>query len=511
MRGEVSSAAARTGRFGRAGFAETVWGASVRVTAAASALVASLLASRAGAYEARIEASLDAQYYSLRSPFGQPYLSRRRYTSTLGLNLDQLEGASVAAKRGGPRLWFRSRLRVDADFGQEGAERDPRSNRFIPGLGQAPLDLMYGYLEGRGFAGGLVGFRLGRQYAVDALGYWSFDGAEVELTLPVHLALSGFAGFEQRPGLPTLSAGRFGAEGVWRGNRDGLELGQYPAFLEESALAPAAGAALEIVGLQSFHSKLSYRKVQNRSAVLVSPFFDGASELRVYRGARTSSERVGYSARVDLAALGATSVQAVYDLYNQRLSDATLDLDVYAAPSLSIGADLDYYYPTFDGDSIFNWFTHHGMTTAEGRVSYVPRGPVDVALSSGLRWFDDTGRDVLASASGRYRFGVGSVALDFSAEYGEIGHRVGGGLTTRRVFEGGRYDALVSASAYDWDDTLRPTRSATSFSYVLGGGVRPGTGFISRGRLGFEWEQTMNRLVGQRFRLLATVDFTVLQ
>jgi hypothetical protein len=502
MRGEVSNAANRVRRFG--------FGASLRI--ATLAAIALLRAAPANAYEARVEASLDAQYYSLASPFGQPYLQRQRYTSTLGLELDELEGAALPGRKRGPRLWFRSRLRVNADFGQEGAERDPSSNRFVPGLEQAPLDLMYGYLEGRGFAGGLVGFRLGRQYLVDALGYWSFDGAHVELTLPVHLALGGFVGFEQRPGLPTLSSGRFGAQGVWRGNRDGLEIGQYPAFLDESELAPAAGAALEVVGLGAFHSKLSYRKVENHSAVLVSPYFEGENGLRFYRGARTSSERVGYSAEVDVAGVGAATGRAVYDLFNQLVSDAALGLDWHASPSVSVGADLDYYYPTFDGDSIFNWFTHDGMTTAEGRVSYVPRkGPVDFALSSGVRFFDTAGRDVLAGASGRYRFGPGSVALDAAAEYGEIGHRVGGGVTTRRFFEGGRYDTLISASAYDWDDALRPSRSATSFTYVLGAGMRPGVNFLSRGRMGFEWEQTMNRLVGQRFRMLATLDFTVLQ
>lgn len=493
MPGEVSNAAGRTTWF-------------ALVVLAGSCL---FVAPPVDAYEARVEASLDAQHYSLASPFGSPYLFRRRYTSTLGLDLDELQGGK---ERRGPRLWFRSRLRMDADFGQDGAERDPNSGRYVPGLEQAPLDLMYGYLEGRDFAGGLLGFRLGRQYSVDALGYWSFDGAEVELTLPVYVALSGFAGFEERPGLPSLSSGRFAGEGVWRGNRDGLELDQYPGFLDESALAPAFGAAIELVRLSGFHSKLSYRKVENHSAVLVSPFFNEAGGLRLYRGARTSSERVGYSASVDLPTLGAATGHAVYDLFNQLVSDAAFDLDLYASSSLNLGASVDYYYPTFDGDSIFNWFTHRGMTTAEGRISYVPRrGPFDLALSSGLRWFDDQSRDVLANASGRYRFGPGSVALDLEAETGEIGHRVGGGVTTRRVFEGGRYDTLVSASAYDWDDALRPSRSATSFTYVLGAGLRPGPEFLSRGRLGFEWEQTMNRLVGQRFRMLVTLDLTVLK
>ncbi|MEJ1960378.1 MAG: hypothetical protein WDO56_02010 [Gammaproteobacteria bacterium] len=62
-------------------------------------------------------------------------------------------------------------------------------------------------------------------------------------------------------------------------------------------------------------------------------------------------------------------------------------------------------------------------------------------------------------------------------------------------------------SLYDWDDALRSDRSATSFSYVLGGGVAPDFMGFSRGRLGLEWEHTMNHLVGQRYRVLATLNF----
>jgi hypothetical protein len=34
---------------------------------------------------------------------------------------------------------------------------------------------------------------------------------------------------------------------------------------------------------------------------------------------------------------------------------------------------------------------------------------------------------------------------------------------------------------------------------------------FSRGRFGVEWDHTMNRLVGQSFRMLATLDFSVLR
>jgi len=84
---------------------------------------------------------------------------------------------------------------------------------------------------------------------------------------------------------------------------------------------------------------------------------------------------------------------------------------------------------------------------------------------------------------------------------------VGADLTTTKTFEGGLYDALVVLSLYDWEDALRPTRDATSFGYVLGGGVSP----FERTRLGLEWEHDMNRLVGQRYRVLATLDLTILK
>ena len=256
----------------------------------AIAVALGLSARDAAGYDARVDATFDAQYYSLSSPFGDPYIYRRRYTSTLGLELDDLQGERT---RRGPRLSFRSRLRVDGDFGQEYRERDPSSNGYVPGLAQSPLDVMFAYVDGRGFVNGLFNFRLGRQYLIDALGYWSFDGALLEAMLPVHLALSGFVGFEQRTGLPLLAGARFSGDGVWRGDRTGLEQNQYPAFLDDSSLAPARGVAIETWGFKGFHSRLSYRRVENQSPVLVSAFFDPREPLRFVKVTRTSSDASG--------------------------------------------------------------------------------------------------------------------------------------------------------------------------------------------------------------------------
>ncbi len=484
-------------------------------------------ATPAKAAEAEVNATSAAQFYTYSSPFGEPTVRRRRYTQTLSLHVYDITGDRVAFE---PDLSFKMRLRLDADFGQLNAERDPNNaRRFVPGLEQAPLDVMYAYLEGNHYFDGLVGFRLGRQYVTDALGWWSFDGGLVRLTMPAYIQAEVYGGFEQRGGLPAmLGTSRYSGDGVYRGNREDLELGFYPHYLEESQLAPAYGFALESTGVHFLKARLSYRKVINRDTVVVSPFRAPDGSFLKVGGDRVSSERIGYSMRLSESNLGGLRGSAVYDFYNQVVSDYALALDWYATDQVTLGADYDYYYPTFDGDSIWNWFSHSGMTTVLGRAEYRHSRIWDVAASGGMRFFrteGDSGTyraestagrdpdrsqtgtlgDVMGSLGGRYRWADGGVELRGMGEKGRRGHRVGGDVTTRQAFEG-RYDAMVILSLYDWDDALRPSRDATSFSYVLGGGYAP----LERTRIGLEWEHAMNRLVGQRFRALATLDFTVL-
>jgi hypothetical protein len=491
-------------------------------------LCAALCGTRsAGAYQTEVDATLDAQFYSLQSPYGSPLVQARRYTQTLALNLYDLQTDRVPL---GPQLTFKSRLRLDTDFGQRPEERNPDSGSYVPGLAEAPLDVMYAYLDGQRYLGGYLGFRLGRQYLVDNLGFWSFDGADVMVTTPVYLAFEAYAGFEQRGGLPMMSTSRFEGDGVSRGDRSGLSFGQSPSYLQESKLAPAYGFAVESTGVQFLHSRFSYRKVINRDAVLVSPFLDNGGGLRYALGDRTSSERLGYSLRADKSDLGAAMGSVVYDLYDQRISQYNAALDWYASDRVVFGGNLEYFLPTFDADSIFNWFAHRGTTSLTARADVVFSRQFEIAASGGGKMFategttsnyatttdpnlNKTGKtyDYLASLGGRYRFPSGSLAVNSMAESGGAGHRYGGDLTGRKRFDGGYYDSLAVLSLYDWDDALRADRSATSFSYVLGGGISPNFMLFSRGRFGVEWEHTMNRLVGQSFRMLATLDFSVLR
>src|SRR5262249_46785572 len=73
------------------------------------------------AYDAEVNATTDAQFYTLRSPYGDPVVRRRRYTQTLALSVYDIQGDYVPF---GPQLTFKARLRLDSDFGKEDAERD---------------------------------------------------------------------------------------------------------------------------------------------------------------------------------------------------------------------------------------------------------------------------------------------------------------------------------------------------------------------------------------------------
>jgi hypothetical protein len=491
-------------------------------SAAFAALAFGALARSARAYEAEVDATADAQFYTLQSPWGEPLIRRRRYTQTLALSVYDIHKGPDPY---GPELLFSARMRLDADFGQRDAERVPTDAGFIPGLEHAPLDLMYAYLEGRNYLGGLLGFRLGRQYVADALGFWSFDGALARVTTPVFLQFEAYGGFEQRGGLPMLSTSRWEADGVYRGDRRELEFNQWPMYLEESKLAPAWGFAVESTGVHFVHGRLSYRKVINRDTVIVSPFADAGGGFRTVGGDRVSTERLGYALRAEENRIGAVNGSVVYDFYNQLFSEYRVGVDWYTTSSITLGAEHDYYYPTFDGDSIFNWFSQRGMSTTVGRASWAPSRRFDVNASGGVRTFrtegnagsysvnggdrDTTGtlHDLLANVAGRYRWSDGSVGLRGMGETGKRGHRTGADLTTTKTFDEGLYDTLLILSLYDWTDELRPERAATSFTYVVGGGFSP----LERTRMGIEWEHSMNELVGQRFRVLATLDLTVLR
>ncbi|HEU5074433.1 MAG TPA: hypothetical protein VFU02_09675 [Polyangiaceae bacterium] len=495
------------------------WGRAQLVAAGACSGVCVLSASGAGmAAEAAVRSDLTAQYYDVLSPYGDPVVQRRRYTHTLDLDVSDLDGDTSYHA---PELAFHTRLRLDADFGQFGTERDPEAlGRYAPGLEQAPFDLMVAYLEGRHYLGGALGFRVGRQYQMDSLGWWSFDGALVRADVPGAFGLEAYGGFEQRDTLSMLGTSRYEADGVFRGSRDDLEQNEWPSYLEETRLAPAYGGSVQTLGLGFLQARLSYRKVLNRDDVLVSLFPEPDEAVRTVGESRTSTERAGFALSLRQERLGSLDGEAVYDVFVRRLSELQASLDWYASDATTLGVRYDYWFPVFDGDSIFNWFGHAPSQTGE-ISAYTELSPrADIALRAGVRVYglaltpgeslgeDERWVDELAGLNARYHWGQGTLRLDADSQWGDTGHRVGGNVSATRRFLEGYYDALVVLSLYDFEDELRPERGTTSAGYVVGAGLSPEIESVLLSRLGLEWEHWFNRLDAHQFRVLLTLAIT---
>jgi len=184
-----------------------------------------------------------------------------------------------------------------------------------------------------------------------------------------------------------LSTSRFEGDGVSRGDRSGLGFGPSPSYLQESKLAPAYGFAVESTGVQFLHSRFSYRKVyQSGTAVLVSRSWTmvvacatrSATALR----ANGSGTRCVRTSRTSARLMGSV----VYDLYNRRVSQYDAALDWYATGGVVFGGNLEYFLPTFDADSIFNWFAHRGTTSLTARADVVFSRQFEI---SGQRWRQD--------------------------------------------------------------------------------------------------------------------------
>jgi hypothetical protein len=509
-----------------------------------------------------VQSETVGQAYDVASPWGDVILERRRFLQTLGLGVYHLQGDHTPTSAD---FNFVMRLRLDADFGING--RMPASQaggetrfdvangaRYVPGLAIAPLDLMYGYLEGKNLAKGWLGFRLGRQYVTDALGWWSFDGAMLRVTTPYYLQLEAYGGLEQRGGLP-LSTARFERQGVWRGSRDGFgasrfDVIDYPSFVQASP-APAFGVALETSGFQYLHGRVSYRRVYNTGSAITQQFPDQAPGVQpgypTIDGVRVSSERLGYALHASKPDLGGVKGGFAYDLYVNATSSIFAGLEAYLGKHVTVGADFDYFLPTFDADSIWNWFTKSPVMSATGRFAVSHGKRWDVSGSGGVRMWTTDGDpatfgkeqcragglteqqcfeqgyvvspggygltdaarpdtmvlDALASLAARYRFQTAEVSGRAQLQAGDRGRRVGGDVSGEKNLDGGRFALGGMVSVYDWHDPVRVDRSATSFGYMVAGAFRPlPEGAPFRPDLRLEWQHDVNRLVGHRFRVV---------
>jgi hypothetical protein len=280
-------------------------------------------------------------------------------------------------------------------------------------------------------------------------------------------------------------------------------------------------------------------------------------------GLRISSDRIGYALSAFLAESAALRGGFVYDLYSAGLTRAYGNIDVHAGKHTTLGIDGEYLWPSFDADSIFNWFTHDPSASALARASTRPIDKLQLSAQAGTKlWLTegdpasfavaqcaaagyvtaeqlqrcsafgidssnwaatenkaytfareqanrtiDISPDLLANFGAAYAWLTGTVDLramlqtGFGAVSHNRGRRVGATVSAQQAIKPGVFWLGGRVSSYNWHDPARPDRDATSFGYVIAPEVQP----VQFGKLRVEWEHDTNRLVGQRFRLLGII------
>ena len=230
----------------------------------------------------------------------------------------------------------------------------------------------------------------------DALGWWSFDGGAIKVTTPFFMAIELYGGLEVRGGMP-LSTPRFEQQGVWRGDRSGYDPSLYSSF-QPNDVAPAIGVAVESAGFTWLHGRLTYRRVYNTGKSNTSEFANGLTTPTSYDGTRISQERIGYSLDGTLAEAGGIRGGFAYDLYNAKMANVYASLDGYASQKLTLSLDYDYYAPTYDADSIWNFFAGEPMNDLGARANYDATDKLSVSAGAHVRVFQAQTSAFAASA-----------------------------------------------------------------------------------------------------------------
>lgn len=472
-------------------------------------------AARANAYEANVEASSVLQIYSVRSPWGSPILSRQRLTHTLSLEAYR----SFEDVRKSKISWaFHARLRMDGDYGIRDREHDAdATGTFVPGLSVSPVDLSYGYLEIKGLLSNNLSTRVGRQILFDEFGLWSYDGAMLSFTPGGLFALTGFAGYEQRGGVPFLSTSRYEADGVYRGDRAGMAPNLWPSYLNASAAAPAYGGTLALTAFPWLRARVDYRRVTQHDSVVTVPFADADGRVQTISGSRVSSERLGVAVGTDLGSKASLDGAWVYDVYRRTTQQHRVAANYRVSSKLRLRAGYRYLLPVFDADSIFNWFGAKGSILVESGANLRLTDRVNMSLNGGVRWLGigphqwlndaftpgpEAGVDGLVRIESTYVSDNDSLGVGTAMESGAAGDRISTDLWHRRALWDRKLESHVLVSAGRWQHPLMSQRGESSFLYVLGLRVLPG----GKPELGAEWEHVVSERLTHRFRLLATLS-----
>jgi hypothetical protein len=532
--------------------------------ACVAAVVIAAAAAPAHAYEFWLRAQTIGQAYQLRDyrlVGPDLLLGRRRYTQTLALRIWDVGDLSAARREAhlpdrGLQISWHSYLRIDHDFGDYSSgqitvplatpvRRDALD--VIPELSEstASLELLYGYLELAGLVDDRLTLRIGRVLADDGWGTTAIDGGEARLEVPsMPVAVSVSAGLRVRASSPLGLAGyeldgTSGAAcseyvegpapgtGTWKlidRNRmitNNRLASDYESCPQREVRQPSVGFSIATSKLHGFGAELGYRRTSSSTVGLIGSADRFAyPDLGLYpneAGQAPSSgvdeERLWARAHGDVAAAGfaiAPYADLRYSLLHAAVDRADAGMRITRGAH-TVEPSIEYFYPTFDGDSIFNAFSIE--PTTDLRLGYEHTGGLPLHASGWLRRYrHDTGASSVAGGfdAGVSRpFGAWRTRLDALWDDGYGGRRIGASAEaswqpSRTWWLRGRAATLAVAR----DDQADGFAASTKPRYVTSSTTLGTTWWVSDGvAVHVTAEADYDELHDLQYRALAMFDF----
>lgn len=405
-----------------------------RAVLVAIALAVVAIPEPARAYEFWVRTQAIGQAYQLRQyrlVGPDLFLGRRRYTQTLALRIVDIGDLSATRRRQrvadrGLAIAWQSYLRVDHDFGTYTSGRmtlSPLIRRdaidVIPELAETAvgLDLLYGHLTLSGIADDRVTIQLGRVLIDDGWGTSALDGATARAELEqLPIAISALAGLRVRAssfgghhafeldgtsgaGCQEYVEGATAGTGSWKlidRNRQITNTrlaSDYELCPQREVRQPTIGVALATSRTRRGGVEVGYRRTWSPTVGLIDDV-DRLSQpdLGLYPNeagqapaSGVNEERLYARAHANLRAGGVRVVpfaNARFSLLHAALDRADAGVRVRRGDHLA-ESSVQYFLPTFDGDSIFNVFSIE--PTADARIGYQHLGTPRLRAGGWLR------------------------------------------------------------------------------------------------------------------------------
>ncbi len=445
------------------------------------AAMLAIVAGKADAYEFWLRARTIGQAYQLREyrlVGPDLFLGRRRITQLLALRIFDV-GDLAASRRlarmpdNGPRISWQSYLRIDHDFGNFSSARLTLAGPVMrdaldlyPELSESVLglDLMYGYLQVDGLVDDRVTLQVGRIMADDGWGQSAFDGIATKIAPPAPVTVSVSAGLRVRAGSPLGVAsyeldGTSGAgcreyvegptpgSGSWQlidRNRTIVNhklSSDYELCPQRDVRQPTVAVSLASVRAGHFGGELGYRRTWSETVGVI----DGRDrldypDLGLYPNEAGQTPDSGVNEeRLHARAWGTLArgkvryepyADARFSILHGVLDRADAGVRIKRGDH-SIEPAVDYFFPTFDGDSIFNAFSIEPTTDVRVGYEYSPDQPWRGHASTWLRRYSHSGA-LPATAGGadagvEHAFGgAWRARVDALWDDGWGGRRIGG-------------------------------------------------------------------------------------